>query len=107
MYAIDTHGIWQRSLLSNHGFPSNGFPIVLIETLLQDTLDLVDERLLIAEIASQLCIELAYGLPSPWRDKAYETLCGVYQTGHGGESLQDLGRNGPLIACLASAAFTK
>lgn len=58
-------------------------------------------------MAAQLCFELAYGTPSPWRDEGYAALCEVYSTVYGSQSIQNLGRNGPLIGDLATTTFTK
>jgi hypothetical protein len=98
----------QRYLLSFDSIPSEDFATDLRETLLQDSLyDLVDERLLIAEIAARVCVELAYGKPSPWRVYGYGVLCEVYETAHGRQCLQNLGQSGHLIDDLATTVFTK
>jgi hypothetical protein len=98
----------RRFLLSFGKIPSEDFATDLRETLLQDSLDeLVDERLLIAEIAARVCVELAYGTSSPWRGYGYAVLCEVYDTAHGRQFLQNLGQSGRLIDDLATAVFMK
>jgi hypothetical protein len=102
-----TRYVLRRFLLSNDNFSSEEFAGTLRETLLQESSDLVDESLLLAEIASQLCFELAYGSPSPWRVEGYNALCDVYNTAHGSQSLQHLGQSGPLIDDLVRTSLTK
>jgi len=75
--------------------------------LLQDFSEFADAELLAAEIAAQLCLELAYGPPSQWRDQGYRTLWYLYWTPHGKHRLQMLARNGTLIKDLARRAFEK
>jgi hypothetical protein len=51
----------------------------LREILLQDSAP-ADEELLVAEMATSLCIELNYGTPSPWHAHGYDALWYLYQT---------------------------
>jgi hypothetical protein len=97
----------ERFILSIHSSPSEGFTESLREILLQDSSDLFDEEPLIAEMAAQLCFELAYGTPSPWRVFGYVVLDAIYRTPYGSQSLQNLGQNGHVIDDVAAAVFTK
>jgi hypothetical protein len=94
-------------LLLEDGLSSEHFAGHLRETLLQESSENADERLLIAEIAAQLCFELAYSQSSPWRHYGYEMLFYIYELPHGSQTLQNLGRSGPLIEDLAKTVFTK
>lgn len=76
----------------------------LRETLLQDFED-EEPEFLVAEIATQLCIELAYGIASSWRDEGYGTLWHLYQTSSGKQHLQSLENCGNLMRDLAERTF--
>jgi hypothetical protein len=83
------------------------FACDLIETTLQDPLEVRDEKYLTAEIAAQLCFELAYGTPSaPWRVEGYTTIFSMYGTTYS-QIMRNLGQDGPLIDNLATTTFSK
>jgi hypothetical protein len=65
-------------LLASEGFASGDFAGELRETLLLNSSELTDEESLAAEVAVQLCHELAYGNPSPWRWQGYAHLWYLY-----------------------------
>lgn len=98
--------MWQRFLLANDNFSSEDFAGALRETILQEPSELFNGNALIAEIAAQLCFELAYGTPSPWRYEGYAVLCEVYSTTHGSQNIRNMGRNGSLIGDLATTTIT-
>jgi hypothetical protein len=83
------------------------FTFHLRETLLQDSLEVSDNKYLIAEIAAQLCFELVSSTPStPWRVEGYTVLFSMYGTTYS-QIMRNLGQDGPLIDNLATATFSK
>lgn len=96
-----------RFLLSNDNFLSEGFARDLRETLLQDPSELADETPLLGEIVAQLCIELAYGKPSPWRAHGFSIMLVSAYDIPGRQCIQNLGCSGPLIDDLATTTPTK
>lgn len=75
------------------------------EVLLQDPLDLVDERHFIAEMAMQLCFELAYDAPSRHRAELYRALWLLYVSAHRSVCVRTLGLSGTLMEDLATHEF--
>jgi hypothetical protein len=63
----------QRYLLADDAFAAKNIAGDLQETLLQDSAP-TDKELLVTEMATLLCIELAYGTSSPWHDGGYVSL---------------------------------
>jgi hypothetical protein len=106
-YLISTSvKLFPMFLLSDDSFALDDFASDLRETLLQDSLEAIDETFLTAEIATRLCFELAYGMPSaPWRVEGYTALFSMYGTTYG-QILRSLGRDGPLIDNLAITTFS-
>jgi len=94
----------QRYLLADDAFGAKNIAGDLRETLLQDSAS-TDKELLVAEMATLICIELAYGTSSPWRDEGYATLWYFYQTSFGKQHLQYLATCGVLMDNLAERAF--
>ena len=92
-------------MLADDASAAENFAGDLRETLLQDAAP-TDEELLVAEMATLLCIELAYGTSSPWRDEGYATLWYLYQTSFGKQHLQYLATCGMLMDDLAERAFS-
>jgi hypothetical protein len=72
--------------------------------LLQD-LELKDNDILIAEMATQLIIELVYGTPLVWHVKGCGMLWYLYQTACGKQHMQFWGKYGVLMEDLAERAF--
>lgn len=93
-------------MLEDNYSSSQDIAATLRETMLQDSYRLADEEeFLVAEIAAHLCIELAYGDPSPWRDSGYGSLWNLWQTPLGKKTLRNLGRTGNLMNDLVKRAF--
>jgi hypothetical protein len=95
-----------RDLLQPDSGSSTTFAVNIRETLLQEV-DPADEDLLDSEFAAQLCYELAFGAPSPWRYRGYGTLVDIYRTDTGKKCLQELDYMGELIGHLANKAFAR
>jgi hypothetical protein len=93
----------KRYLLADDTFAIENFAGDLRETLLQDSKP-TEKELLVAEIATQLCIELAHGAASPWRYEGFATLWHIYQTMYGKQHLQSLETSG-ILEDLAMRAF--
>jgi hypothetical protein len=91
-------------LLADDAFAIENFAADLRETLLQDS-EPAEKELLIAEIATRLCIELAHGAPSSWRDEGYWTLWYLYHTPCSKQHLRSLDASGVLIEDLGKRAF--
>lgn len=72
--------------------------------MLQDRDD-TDDEWIVAELAGQLCFELAYSTPSSWHHEGYFALFLLYQTATGRASLLRLGRNGTSIKDQAKKVF--
>jgi hypothetical protein len=94
-----------RYLLGNEHLESLRFTNDLRETLLQDPLEPDGDELLMVELVAQLCNELAYSDPSPWRYQGYRALWAVYNAPYGRQGLLNLARNGVLIEDLATRAL--
>jgi hypothetical protein len=56
-------------------------------------------------MATSLCIELAYGPPSPWRAQGYNTLWLLYHIVSGKQHLDYLATCGVLMDNLAESVF--
>ena len=94
----------KRNLLAENDCAAENLAGDLREILLQDSAP-ADEELLVAEMATSLCIELAYGTSSPWRAHGYDALWYLYQTPFGKQHLQYLETCGVLMHDLAKRAF--
>ena len=92
-----------RYLLQDNTPATQDFASNLRETLLQE--EELAEELLLAEIATRLCIELAYGPQSVWRSKGYEALWNLYQTLCCKQHLQSLDTCGVLMEDMAKRSF--
>jgi hypothetical protein len=93
-----------RYLLADNDFAAKNLAGDLREILLQDSAS-ADEELLIAEMATSLCIELAYRPASPWHATGYNTLWNLHHTPFGKQHLQYLETCGVLMDDLAKRAF--
>ena len=98
-------GDTSRQLLKEDGAASQEFVDDLRETLLQEPSELFEEELLMAEIATRICYELANGASSPWHYQGYKTLWAIYNTPIGRGCLLDLVQIGDLLKNLATRAF--
>jgi hypothetical protein len=94
----------KRNLLAENDRAAENLAGDLREILLQDSAP-ADEELLVAEMATSLCIELTDGTSSPWRAHGYDTLWYLYQTPFGKQHLQYLETCGVLMDDLAKRAF--
>jgi hypothetical protein len=94
----------KRYLLTQNDRAAENFAGDLREILLQDAAP-ADEELLVAEMTTSLCIELAYGTSSPWRAEGYFILWDLYQVSFGKKHLQYLTTCGVLMEDLAKRAF--
>jgi hypothetical protein len=94
-----------RQLLADEGDKSQDFVNDLRETLLQDPIEPLEEEPLVAEIATQICYELAHSIPSPWHHQGYKTLWALYYTPIGRNCLQALACKGDLVDKSARNAF--
>jgi hypothetical protein len=94
----------QRYLLQAGAPATTHFADNLRETLLQDS-ELAEKELLLAEITTQLCIELVCGTQSQWHREGYETLWHLYQTSCCKQHLQLSATCGILMEDLAKRVF--
>ena len=95
----------ERLLLNAYPSACAGFASDLREILLQERYQEDDEEALLLDCVMQICYELAYGAPSPWRPEGYKALTRLYRTSIGLQVLQALGRRGNLIERLSRTAF--
>jgi hypothetical protein len=95
--------VTNRYLLQYNTPATQDFASDLRETLLQE--EELAEELLLVEIATRLCIELAYGPQSVWRSEGYEALWNLYQTLCCKQHLQSLDMCGILMKDMGKRAF--
>jgi hypothetical protein len=97
----------ERLLLNTYASTCAGFASDLREIMLQERYEEDDEAALLFDIVLQVCYELAYGAPSPWRTEGYEAFWRLYRTNIGSQVLQELGRRSNLIKTLSSTALER
>ena len=82
----------------------DGFAMNLRETLLQDSMNLAEESLVV-EVAAQIVIELIHGTPSPSKISGFLALSALYHLPQCWRYMQSLGRCGGPMHNLARRVF--
>jgi hypothetical protein len=93
------------NILSRYLLADKDVESQISEGFLQDPSDSSDEDSLMAEIAAQICFELAYGPPSPLWLYGFLVVENILSIPCAKQWLHNLGRDGVLIKDMAIKAF--